>query len=158
MLDEFDRRILGLLQTDADTAVLAIADAVGLSPSACSRRIVRLRQEGYISRRVALLDRKRMNLPTTVFVIVKTTRHATDWLEDFRAAVASIPEIVEVHRLTGNFDYILKLVLPNVEHYDLIYKDLVRQVELSDVSAYISMETMKDETVIPTSYTDRVSS
>ncbi len=152
MLDEFDRRILGLLQTDADTPVLAIADAVGLSPSACSRRIARLRQDGTISRTVALLDRKRMNLPTTVFVIVKTTRHAGGWLEEFRAAVASIPEIVEVHRLTGNFDYILKLVLPNVEHYDLIYKDLVRRIELSDVSAYISMETLKAETIMPTGY------
>lgn len=155
MLDGFDRRILTLLQADADTPVLAIADAVGLSPSACSRRIVRLRQDGYISRRVAILDRRRMNLPTTVFVVVKTTRHAVGWLEDFRAAVASIPEIVEVHRLTGNFDYILKLVLPNVEHYDQIYKDLVRRVELSDVSAYISMETMKEETAIPTAYTGR---
>lgn len=134
--------------------MLALAEVVGLSPSACSRRIVRLRQEGYISRRVAVLDRKRMNLPTTVFVIVKATRHATGWLDQFRAAVAGIPEIVEVHRLTGNFDYILKLVLPNVEHYDIIYKELVRRVELSDVSAYISMETMKDETAIPTSHMD----
>lgn len=155
MLDEFDRRILGLLQTDADTPVLAIADTVGLSASAVSRRIVRLKQAGYISRQVALLDRAMMNLPTTVFVIVKTTRHAMHWLEDFRAAVASIPEIVEVHRLTGNVDYILKIVLPNVEHYDVIYKALVRQVELSDVSAYISMETVKNATALPTSHIDR---
>ncbi len=153
MLDDFDRRILGLLQTDADTPVMAIADAVGLSASAVSRRIARLKQAGYISRHVALLDRTLMNLPTTVFVIVKTTRHAMNWLDDFRAAVASIPEIVEVHRLTGNVDYILKIVLPNVEHYDVIYKALVSRVELSDVSAYISMETLKDATVLPTFYT-----
>lgn len=154
MLDEFDRRILGLLQADADTPVLTIADTIGLSPSACSRRIIRLKQDGYIARRVALLDRKRLGLPTTVFVIVKTTRHAVGWLEEFRAALAAIPEIVEVHRLTGNFDYILKLVLPNVESYDTIYKELVRRVELSDVSAYISMETLKDETALPTRYTE----
>jgi Lrp/AsnC family transcriptional regulator len=152
MLDGFDRRILDMLQADADTAVLTIADAVGLSASACSRRIARLKQDGYISRRVALLDRKRMSLPTTVFVVLKTTRHAAGWLDEFRAAVAAIPEIVEVHRLTGNFDYILKIVLPNVEHYDVIYKRLVGRIELSDVAAYISMETLKNETVIPTSY------
>jgi Lrp/AsnC family transcriptional regulator len=152
MLDAFDRRILDLLQTDADTPVLTIADTVGLSASACSRRIARLKQDGYISRRVALLDRRMMHVPTTVFVIVRTTRHAMGWLEEFRSAVAAIPEIVEVHRLTGNFDYILKIVLPNVEHYDVIYKSLVKRVELSDVSAYISMETLKQETVVPTGY------
>ncbi|MBN8901256.1 MAG: Lrp/AsnC family transcriptional regulator, partial [Rhodospirillales bacterium] len=99
-----------------------------------------------------VLDRKRMNLPTTVFVVIRTTRHAADWLDEFRQALAAIPEIVEVHRLTGNFDYILKLVLPNVESYDTIYKALVRRIELSDVSAYISMETLKDETALPTGY------
>ncbi|MBN8872380.1 MAG: Lrp/AsnC family transcriptional regulator [Rhodospirillales bacterium] len=152
MLDSFDRRILGLLQEDADLPLQEIADRIGLSASACSRRIMRLRQEGTIARRVAVLDRKRMNLPTTVFVVIRTTRHAADWLEEFRQALAAIPEIVEVHRLTGNFDYILKLVLPNVEHYDTIYKALVRRIELSDVSAYISMETLKDETALPTGY------
>lgn len=152
MLDEFDRRLLAAVQTDADRAVQDMADEIGLSASACSRRLNRLREAGYIRVRVALLDRSMMNLPTTVFVIVRTARHAAGWLEEFRAAVAAIPEIVEVHRLTGNFDYILKLVLPNVEHYDVIYKDLVGRIELFDVSAYISMETLKHETVIPTGY------
>jgi Lrp/AsnC family transcriptional regulator len=152
MLDDFDRRILGLLQAGADTPVLAVADSVGLSASAVSRRIARLRQAGYIARQVAMLDRKLMSLPTTVFVIVKTARHTIDWLDGFRAAVAGIPEITEVHRLTGSVDYILKIVLPNVEHYDVIYKALVSRIELSDVSAYISMETLKNETALPTGY------
>lgn len=152
MLDDRDRKILSLLQADADMAVAVIADQVALSVSACSRRIARLKEDGYVERVVARLDRRRINLPTTVFVIVKTAHHATGWLESFRAALADIPEIVEVHRLTGNFDYILKIVLPNVEHYDVIYKRLVQKVELFDVSAYISMETLKRDTSLPTSY------
>lgn len=152
MLDERDRKILDLLQADAEMPVGAIADAVALSASACSRRIGRLRDEGYIARSVALLDRKRVGLPTTVFVIVRTGRHEAGWLDQFHAAVSTIPEIVEVHRLTGNFDYILKLVLPNVEHYDVIYRQLVGRVELFDMSAYISMETVKLATGVPTYY------
>jgi Transcriptional regulators len=152
MIDERDRKILSLLQADADMPVQAIAEAVALSASACSRRIARLREEGYVRRTMAVLDREKMGLPTTVFVIVRTGSHAADWLEKFHAAVAGIPEIVEVHRLTGNFDYILKIVLPNVEHYDTIYKQLVGRIELFDMSAYISMETVKLASGVPTHY------
>lgn len=152
MLDERDRKILNLLQADADRPVNEIADAVALSASACSRRIARLREEGYILRSTLELDRGKMGLPTTVFVIVRTGSHAADWLEKFHAAVATIPEIVEVHRLTGNFDYIIKIVLPNVEHYDVVYKQLVGRIELFDMSAYISMETVKAARGLPTHY------
>ena len=152
MLDERDRKILSLLQADADIAVNDLAEAVALSASACSRRIARLREEGYIIRTSAELDRRKMGLPTTVFVIVRTGSHAADWLEKFHAAVGAIPEIVEVHRLTGNFDYILKIVLPDVEHYDIVYKQLVSRIELFDMSAYISMETVKAARGVPTNY------
>ena len=154
MLDDRDRRILDLLQTNAEMGVNDIAEVVALSASACSRRIARLREEGYIARSVALLDRKKVGLPTTVFVIVRTGKHEAGWLDQFHAAVSAIPEIVEVHRLTGNFDYILKLVLPNVEHYDVIYRRLVGRIELFDMSAYISMETVKLATGVPTNYID----
>ncbi|MBU1174536.1 MAG: Lrp/AsnC family transcriptional regulator [Alphaproteobacteria bacterium] len=152
MLDERDRKLLGLLQRNAETPVGELAEAVALSPSACSRRIARLKEDGYVTFCAAHLDRALMGLPTTVFVIVRTGQHSRDWLAKFHDAVAGIPEIVEVHRLTGNFDYILKLVLPNVEHYDFIYKQLVGRIELFDMSAYISMETVKQETALPTNY------
>lgn len=152
MLDDRDHLLLTLLQDDADRPVAELAERASLSPSACSRRIQRLRDEGYIVRRIALVDRQRINLPTTIFVIVKTSQHESGWLEEFRAAVHAVPEIVEVHRLTGNFDYILKLVLPNVEHYDTIYKRLVARVSLFEMSAYISMETVKSQTAVPTRY------
>ncbi|MGE0417810.1 MAG: Lrp/AsnC family transcriptional regulator [Acetobacteraceae bacterium] len=152
MIDDRDRALLTLLQEDADLPLLDLADRVALSPSAVSRRIVRLRETGYIQRRVARLDRQRINLPTTVFALVKAARHSATWVEEFRTALAGIEEIVEVHRLTGQFDYILKIVVPNVERYDDVYKRLIGRVELFDVSAAISMETMKQETVLPTSY------
>ena len=153
MLDERDRKLLTLLQTNAETPVNDLAEAVALSPSACSRRIARLKEEGYVTGSVAHLDRAKIGLPTTVFLVVRTGQHSISWLTAFHDAVAAIPEIVEVHRLTGNFDYVLKLVLPNVEHYDVIYKQLVSRVEMFDLSAYISMETVKQETALPTRYT-----
>lgn len=152
MLDDRDRTLLSLLQADAETPVADLAERVALSPSACSRRIARLKAEGYITGTMALLDRQKLNLPTTIFVLIRTGRHAEDWLDRFHRAVSDIPEIVEVYRLTGNFDYILKLALPNVEYYDVVYKQLLRRIELTDMAAYISMETVKLAPGLPTGH------
>ncbi|MDI7863664.1 Lrp/AsnC family transcriptional regulator [Rhizobiaceae bacterium n13] len=152
MLDERDRKILDLLQIDAGISVSDLAGRVALSVSACSRRIQRLEDDGYIARRIAVLDRGRMGVPTTVYALVKTAHHSDEWIEIFRKAVSDIPEIVEAHRLTGNYDYILKVVLPRVEHYDVVYKAIVRKVELFDVSASISMEVLKSGTGVPVRY------
>lgn len=152
MLDERDRKILSLLQEDASLSVGDLADKVSLSISACSRRIQRLEETGYVARRIAVLDRDRMGVPTTVYALIKTAHHSDDWIDTFRKVIADIPEIVEAHRLTGNYDYILKVVLPRVEHYDVIYKQIVRKVELFDVSASISMEILKSGMSVPVEY------
>ncbi len=152
MLDERDRKILTALQEDAGISVADLAERVALSLSACSRRIQKLEEAGYIARRIAVLDREKIGVPTTVYALVKTVHHSDEWIELFRRAIADIAEIVEAHRLTGHYDYILKLVLPRVEHYDVIYKQLVRKVELFDVSASISMETLKSGFSVPVSY------
>lgn len=152
MLDERDRKLLSLLQQNADLPVGELAERIHLSVSACSRRIQRLEESGHILRRVALLDRTAMGVPTTVFALIRTAHHSEEWMEDFRKAIRDVPEIVEVHRLTGNYDYILKIVLPRVEHYDVIYKALVRRIALFDVSASISMEVMKAGEAIPVDY------
>ena len=112
--------------------------------------MTRLKEEGYIQRCVAVLDRHKMRVAGTVFVMVKTAHHTADWLERFREALADIGEIVEAHRLAGNLDYILKVVVRDIAHYDAIYKRLVSRIDLFDVSAYISMETLKDDPAIPT--------
>jgi len=152
MIDDRDRKILDLLQADADMALSDLSERVHLSPSACSRRIARLREEGYITRNVAVVDRGRLNVGMTVFVMIKTAHHSADWLERFRSAQADIPEIVEVHRLAGAIDYIIKIVARDISHYDAIYKRLVSRIDITDVSAYISMETLKDDRALPTSF------
>lgn len=152
VIDERDRKILELLQQDASIAVADLAEKVALSTSACSRRIQKLEEQGFIARRIVVLDREKIGVPTTVYALVKTARHTDDWTEDFRRAIDDIPEIVEAHRLTGHHDYILKLVLPRVEHYDVVYRRLVKRVELFDVSASISMETLKQGLAVPVTY------
>ncbi len=152
MLDDRDRRILTWLQRDADMPLAELAERVHLSASACSRRVTRLKEDGYILRSVAVLDRDKMHVGGTVFVVIKTAHHTADWLERFRDALGDIAEIVEAHRLAGNLDYIVKIVVRDIGHYDAIYKRLVSRIELSDVSAYFSMETLKDDTALPTAH------
>lgn len=154
MLDDRDRKILRLLQEDAGLPVTAIADEVSLSVSACSRRIQRLEEAGYVARRVAVLDRRKMGVPTTVFALIKTATHNDAWIDEFRRVISSIPEIVEAHRVTGSVDYILKIALPSAEHYDAVYKQIVRSISLFDVSASISMEILKSGLALPVNYAE----
>lgn len=151
-MDDRDRKLLDLVQQDAEAPVSQLAEQVSLSISACWRRLRRLADEGFINRRVAVLDRHKMNVKTTVFVMIRTSNHSIEWLESFRRATKDIPEIVEVHRLSGSIDYLIKVILPDVEHWDNIYKRLVNRVNFSDVSSFISMEEMKETSSIPTHY------
>lgn len=152
MLDARDRKILALLQEDAEQPVNELAERVALSGSACWRRIRKLTEEGYIQRRVAVLDRRKMKVPTTIYVQIRTSDHSAQWLETFRAMVSDIPEIVEANRLAGNVDYLLKVIVPDIEQWDGIYKRLVTRVNFSDVSSYVSMEEVKCTGKIPVHY------
>ncbi len=151
-IDSIDRALLRTLQRDATEPVSAIAERVGISQAQCWRRIRKLEQEGYITRRIALLDRRKANVPLTVFVTLRTARHSAEWLDGFRRAISPITEVVEAWRLTGRDDYLIKLVLPDVDAYDRVYQRLIEQVEFLDVSASIAMEEMKFTTEIPTAY------
>ncbi len=153
LIDSRDIACLALLQSNAEMPVQEIADRIALSPSATSRRIAQLRQAGFIRRVVALLDRRRLRVPTTVFLTVRAV-HSEEWTDRFRDAIARIPEIVEAHRLAGNLDYILRIVMPGVESYDAIYKQLIAAVPITEVSAYFSMETLKEETALPLNHLD----
>jgi Lrp/AsnC family transcriptional regulator len=151
-VDAIDRKIIDILQADATVAVASIAEQVGLSAAPCWRRIKRLEDDGVIKRRVALIDRRKANVPMTLFVSVRTTRHAVQWLEDFRRVITDIPEIVEAWRLTGEVDYLLRIVVPDVDAYDEVYKRLINRLEFADISSAIAMEEMKYTTAIPTDY------
>lgn len=154
-MDKIDCRILDLLQQDATLPIATIADEVGLSGAPCWRRIKRLEEDGVIRARVALVDRRKANVPMTVFVSVRTTRHSLAWAEEFRRTVLDVPEIVEVWRLTGDTDYLLRIVVPDVDAYDAVYKRLINRLEFADVSAAIAMEEMKYTTAVPTTYLGR---
>jgi Lrp/AsnC family transcriptional regulator len=152
IMDAIDRKILDILQADATVPVAMIADRVGLSAAPCWRRIKRMEDDGVIKRRVALVDRRKANVPMTLFVSVRTTRHAGQWLEDFRRVTSDIPEIVEAWRLTGEVDYLLRIVVPDIDTYDVVYKRLINRLEFADISSAIAMEELKYTTAIPTDY------
>ena len=153
-MDRIDKKILRLLQEDATRSVADIADQVGLSQTPCWRRIQNLEKAGVIVARVALLDAQKLNVGTTVFVRVRTTNHNYEWLEKFARAVADIEEVVEFHRMSGDVDYLLRVVVPDIAGYDEVYKRLIRAADLADVSSNFAMETIKQTTALPLTYVD----
>lgn len=151
-IDAIDCRILETLQRDAETPVAELAERLGLSTSSCWRRIQRLREARVITRQVALVDPQRVNVGVTVFVAIKTSRHSPEWFERFRAVAESIPEVVEFYRMSGDVDYLLRVVVPNIAAYDSVYKRLTRGTDLADVSSSFAMEEIKFTTALPLDY------
>lgn len=150
--DEIDRKILAILQNEADRPVATIAAEVGLTATPCWRRIRRMEETGLIRGRVVVVDAVKANLPLTVFIGIKAPRHDVDWLERFRAVVVQVEEIVEAYRLTGDTDYVLKVVAPDMATYDAIYKRMISMIDFRDVTSSISMEELKLSHAIPTPY------
>jgi len=148
-MDRLDKKILACLQEDAGLSVAEVAERVGLSSTPCWRRIRNLEDAGIIRGRVALLDRERLNLGTTVFVAVRTSEHNEDWLNRFAETVASFPEVVEFYRMSGDIDYLLKVVAADIPAYDAFYKRLIAAVDLTDVSSSFAMEEIKSTTALP---------
>lgn len=155
MIDDIDRKILGHLQRDASRSLDELAADVGLSRNACWRRVKRMEDDGLIRQRVALLDARRLNVGLTVFIALKTVEHSPGWLEKFSKAVRDIHEIVGVYRMTGDIDYLLQAVVPDVEAYDALYKRLINRITLADVSSSFVMEEIKATTMLPLNYADR---
>jgi Lrp/AsnC family transcriptional regulator len=141
-----------VLQEAADLPVAEIAEKVGLSASPCWRRIQKLEAEGVIQRRVALLDPEKMNVGVTVFVAIRTSQHDEKWLRDFAERVTRIPEVVELYRMSGEIDYMMRVVVPDIKAYDDVYKRLIAAVPLFDVSSSFAMETLKYTTALPVDY------
>jgi Lrp/AsnC family transcriptional regulator len=148
-LDAIDRRILAQLQADAALSLAELADRVGLSPTPCWKRVRRLEADGVIRARVALLDPEAVGLGVTAFVAVKAGAHDEAWLTRFNEGVARIPEVVELYRMAGDTDYLLKVVCRDIAHYDRIYKRLIRVAPMGDVSSSFAMERMKATTILP---------
>ena len=152
MLDRMDRKILDILQKDCTLPVAEIGKRVGLSTTPCWRRIQKLEELGVIQSRVALLDAKKVNVGVTVFVSITTSHHTEEWLDRFHAALNDFPEVVEFYRMSGQIDYLLRVVVPDIERYDAFYKKLISKIELSDVSSAFAMEQIKFTTALPLDY------
>lgn len=153
-MDQFDRKILDILQHDAAMPVAEIAEKIGLSTTPCWRRIKNLEDTGVIRKRVAVLDADKINAGVTVFVGVKAGHHAADWLEKFATAVGEIDEVLEVHRLSGEIDYLLKIMVPDISAYDDVYKRLIAKADFADVSSFFAMEKIKSTTALPLQYAE----
>lgn len=151
-MDRIDRNILQILQEDATLPVADIAEQVGLSSTPCWRRIQNLEKAGVIKRRVALLDAEKLNCGVTVFVHLRTSQHSHDWLEKFSAVVLRMDEVVEFYRMSGDIDYLLRIVVPDISGYDAVYKRLINAAALSDVSSSFALETIKFTTALPLKY------
>ena len=148
-MDQIDRQILIQLQHNAAQPVADIARKVGLSTTPCWRRIQRMEETGIIRKRVALLDSKAIGVGMSVFVAVRTDQHNSEWLKNFAGMVAEMDEVVEFYRMSGEVDYLLRVVVPDMSAYDGFYRKLIGNVQLTDVSSSFAMEEIKYTTALP---------
>ena len=155
-LDQMDLKILALLQQDCTRPVSEIGKEVGLSTTPCWRRIQRLEEAGIVRRRVAVLDPVKVNAGVTVFVSIKTDTHSLDWMDKFHAAVTDFPEVVEFYRMSGEVDYLLRVVVPDIAAYDAFYKKLIGRISIAKVSSAFAMEQIKYTTELPLAFARRM--
>jgi Lrp/AsnC family transcriptional regulator len=144
-MDATDRKILHLLQADAGLTVKQIAAQIPLSVTPCWKRIQKLEQNGIIRARVALLDPEKVNASVTI----KTDQHTNEWIDHFNQAVTALPEVMEIYRMSGEVDYLLRVVVSSIEAYDRFYKKLIGRIELSNVTSSFAMQQMKYTTALP---------
>ncbi|GJE08271.1 hypothetical protein AOPFMNJM_3607 [Methylobacterium jeotgali] len=148
-VDAIDLKILSLLQNDATLSIASIGERVGLSQTPCWKRIQRLEADGVIDRRVAVLDPVKLGLGLTVFVSIETADHSSEWLERFADTVAAMPEVLEFYRMAGDVDYMLRVVVADMQAYDEFYKRLIASAPLKNVTSRFAMEKVKSTTALP---------
>lgn len=148
-MDSIDLKILTLLQADASLSVAEVAAQVNLSPTPCWRRIQKMEESGVIRGRVALVDPLKVGLGLTVFVEIETGDHSGDWLARFAKAVFDMPEVMEVYRMAGDVDYLLKVVVADMTEFDTFYRRLISDVPMKNVTSRFTMEHVKSTTALP---------
>ncbi|WP_029606147.1 Lrp/AsnC family transcriptional regulator [Kozakia baliensis] len=148
-MDHIDFALLRALQNDASLSQRDLAEIVGLSQNACWRRLHALRESGVIKNQTIKLDAKMIGLGLTIFVLIKTRQHSKDWLKKFRESVITIPNVIDFHRLAGDYDYLLKIIVADMNDFDKIYQTMISKVEIDTVTSYISMEEIENNRNIP---------
>ena len=149
MLNDIDKKILSVLQENADIPIAELSKKVSLSATPCWARINKLYKQGYIVKKVAVVDRFKLNLNVVAFVQVKTSNHNMEWARKFVKVINDMDEVVEFYRLSGSIDYLLKVLVPSIEKYDEFYKKLTDEIDLTDVSTSFSMEEIKQTSTLP---------
>jgi Lrp/AsnC family transcriptional regulator len=152
-MDKFDKKILQILQEDCTAPVSEVASQVGLSTTPCWRRIQAMEKSGIIKGRVALADPEKLNVGLTIFVMIKTNQHNPEWLNEFRKVAKDFKEIVEFYRMSGDVDYLLRVVVPDMKAYDAFYNRLISRASFADISSSFAMEEIKYTTALPVEYT-----
>ena len=148
-VDEIDRHLLSILQDDASLSIAQMADLVGLSPTPCWKRIQKLETAGVIQRRVAIVDPDCVGMGLSVFVAVEAGDHTPGWLESFAAVVADMPEVLELYRMAGDVDYMLRVAVADMAEFDAFYKRLIKAAPLKNVTSRFAMERLKHTTAYP---------
>ncbi|WNK00644.1 Lrp/AsnC family transcriptional regulator [Thalassospiraceae bacterium LMO-JJ14] len=148
-MDNTDTKILEILQTNAALSAHDVAEQAGIDERTCADRIKQLEDDGVIQRRVAILDPRKVGVNMTAFVAITTPEHSPEWLDQFHSAVNGFPEVVEFYRMSGQVDYLLRVVVPDIDAYDAFYKKLIAAAKLKDVSSTFAIEQIKYTTVLP---------
>ena len=148
-LDRTDRKILSILQQDSSLAVAEVAARVGLSQTPCWRRIQRLHSDGVIERSVSLVRPEAIGLGLTVFITIEALDHSPEWLDQFTAVVSAMPEVMDVYRMAGDIDYLLRVAVADMAAFDAFYRELIKAIPLKNVSSHFAMERVKSTTAYP---------
>ncbi|PZU11331.1 MAG: AsnC family transcriptional regulator [Sphingobium sp.] len=149
-LDSYEKKILRILQDDVSLSTAAVAEAVGLSPSPCWRRIDRLERDGFIKRRVAIVDRKKVGLNAQVFAQVKLNAHGRANLDEFGAAIRDFPEVLECHVMMGSVDFMLRVVAADIEAYErFFFEKLSRLPGVQEINSTVALSEIKSTTALP---------
>src|SRR5579863_2833750 len=148
-MDEVDRSLLAILQQDATLSIAQTAERVGLSPTPCWKRIQKLEATGVITRRVAVVDPDRVGVGLSVLVSIEAGEHTPQWLTRFSAGIAAMPEVMEVYRMAGDVDYILRVAVADMAEYDAFYKRLIAVAPMKNITSRFAMERMKHTTAYP---------
>jgi len=148
-IDSIDLSLLRELQRHATLSQRELADRVGVSQNACWRRLKALDDSGVLQGSTVHLDRQMLGLDLVVFVMLRTRHHSSEWLQRFRRHVLTIPEVVDFHRIGGDYDYQLKVVTQDMSSYDRVYQRLIEGVELDSVTSYFAMEAIAEGRPLP---------
>ena len=151
-MNDIDKKILSILQINADIPIAELSKKVNLSATPCWARINKLYKQGYIKKKVAVVDRLKANLPVVVFVQVRTKQHSDEWTKKFKKAITEMDEVIELYRLSGTVDYMFKVLVPSIEKYNEFYEKLTRKIDFFEVTSSFAMEEIKQTSILPLKY------